>query len=356
VKVTADVRANALVISAPAESLELLEALIHQLDRLPAAQAQIKVFTIVNGDATNLSDMLKTLFATQSTSGGQGQSQQSMVQVSASGTENSLVSLRVAVDTRTNSIIASGTSADLGVVEAILTRLDDGEIRHRKSVVFRLKNSPASQVAATINQFLSTERQFQQAAPGLTSAFEQIEREVVVVPEAVSNSLVLSATPRFFEEVKGIIEQLDARPPMVMIQVLIASIELGDTNEFGIELGLQDSVLFDRSILSNIQYLNNTVTNLNGTSQTTQTIVAADNNPGFNFNTNAPLGNSGSTQAFAGASTVAPQGLSNFGVGAPTASWATAAWCSRPPARTSAPCSAPWPRTTAWRSSSAPRS
>ena len=74
---------------------------------------------------------------------------------------------------------------------------------------------------------------------------------MVVVPELVTNSLVLSATPRFFEEVRGIIEQLDARPPMVMIEVLIASITLGSTNEFGIELGLQDSVLFDRSILSN---------------------------------------------------------------------------------------------------------
>ncbi len=35
---------------------------------------------------------------------------------------------------------------------------------------------------------------------------------------------------------------------MVMIQVLIAEIDLGNTNEFGIELGLQDSVLFDRSL------------------------------------------------------------------------------------------------------------
>ncbi len=86
----------------------------------------------------------------------------------------------------------------------------------------------------------------------MTSAFEQIEREVVVVPELVTNSLVLSATPRFFDEIKSIIEQLDARPPMVMIQVLIAQVDLGCTNEFGIELGLQDSVLFDRSLLGNL--------------------------------------------------------------------------------------------------------
>ena len=44
--------ANALVISSPPENLDLLEGLVRQLDNLPAAEAQIKVFTIVNGDAT----------------------------------------------------------------------------------------------------------------------------------------------------------------------------------------------------------------------------------------------------------------------------------------------------------------
>ena len=34
---------------------------------------------------------------------------------------------------------------------------------------------------------------------------------------------------------------------MVMIQVLIAQVTLNDNEEFGIELGLQDGLLFDRS-------------------------------------------------------------------------------------------------------------
>jgi type II secretion system protein D len=159
-------------------------------------------------------------------------------------------------------------------------------------VVFRLKNSPAQDVAQAINTFLKTERQVQLTAPGLTSPFEQLEREVVVVPEPVSNSLILSATPRFFEEIRGLIDQLDARPPMVMIQVLIAAVTLGDTNEFGIELGLQDSVLFDRSLLSS----------------------AGDLVPGFNFN-NQPHGNSGSDLSRKTASSVGGQGLSSFSLG-----------------------------------------
>jgi type II secretion system protein D len=314
VRITADVRANALVISSPPENLELLEGLVRQLDNLPAAQAQIKVFTIVNGDAQNLSDMLKTLFTGQATGTAAGPQQiMQLLQNTSSNSQTSMVPLRFGVDTRTNSVIASGTMADLNIVEAILTKLDDGEVRHRRSVVIRLKNSPATDVATTINQFLTTERQIlQQAGPGLTSAFEQIEREVVVVAEPVTNSLVLSATPKYFEEVKGIIEQLDARPPMVMIQVMIASVDCGSTNEFGIELGLQDSVLFDRSILSNP--VTTSITTPTGASTTT--VISANQSPGFNFNNGNDLGNSAA--GFGppiSPSSVGGQGISNFGVG-----------------------------------------
>ena len=125
-------------------------------------------------------------------------------------------------------------------------------MNERQNEVYRLKNAPALDVANAINEFLRSERIVQQAAPGVESPFEQIEREVVVVPEPISNSLILSATPRFFDEIEQLIEKLDAEPPQVMIQVLIAEVTLDNLDEFGIELGLQDSVLFDRSLLGDL--------------------------------------------------------------------------------------------------------
>lgn len=308
VRITADTRANALLVSAPAESMELIEALIHQLDKLPAAEAQIKVFTIVNGDATSLAEMLQALFARAQT----GPTVQLGAQLGSVSGENQIVTLRFAVDVRTNSIIASGTPSDLQVVEAILLRLDDSDVRHRRSVVYRLKNAPATDVATAINQFLQTERQVQQVAPGLLSPFEQIEREVVVVPEPVSNSLIVSATPRYFDEIKKIVEELDQRPPMVMIQVLIAEVALNKTDEFGVELGLQDSILFDRSLLGNITTLTRTTYDQFGNPvATTQDIASATYTPGFAFN-NQPLGQSSGTGT---SGLVGTQGLSHFSLG-----------------------------------------
>ncbi len=289
--ITADTRTNSLIVTASPESMPLIAALIEQLDGLPVAEAQIKVFTLVNGDAQNMAEMLQAIFGQQVAA-----QAQVAVRTGAQVGESALVPVRFAVDVRTNSIIASGTAGDLAVVEALLLRLDTTEVRARMNKVFRLKNSPASDVSSALNEFLRSERQLQQIAPGLVSAFEQIEREVVIVPEPVSNALIVSATPRFFEDVIRLVEQLDERPPMVLIQVLIAEVALGDTDEFGVELGLQDSILFDRSVAGT------------GT-------LAGTNIPGFLFNSTDPLGNSNSTEALARSDRIGTQGIANLGVG-----------------------------------------
>ena len=309
VRITADPNANTLLVSAPAESMELIEALIRQLDQLPAAEAQIKVFTIVNSDAEGLMGMLETLF------GEQTQGNQPAVRTGVAEGESSLVSLKFAVDMRTNSILASGSMGDLQVVEAILLRLDDSDVRNRESKVYRLKNAPATDVALAITEFLTSTRDVQQIDPDRLSTLEQIEREVVVVPEPVSNSLIISATPRYFEEIMGLIEELDSRPPMVMIQVLIGEVSLNDTDEFGVELGLQDSVLFDRSLLGDLITTTSSITQGGGGQvNSTEVIQSASNTPGFDFN-NQLLGNSGSAQSLADSAVVGAQSLAHFGVG-----------------------------------------
>ena len=161
--VTADTQSNTLIVRGPEKSMPLIEALIQQLDELPAEDAEIKVFTIVNGDALLLSDVLNGLFGNQITTGGGGFQQQG--NQNAGLGESPLVPLRFSVDERTNSIVASGSIADLRVVEAILLRLDEGDVRQRQSVVFRLRYAPAIDVANAINDFLRSERQIQEVAP-----------------------------------------------------------------------------------------------------------------------------------------------------------------------------------------------
>lgn len=310
VSITPNPRNNTLIVTGPPGAMGLIEALIEQLDT-PGDRAQIKVFRIINGDATNLVTMLQSLIPSQFGQAALGP------QLPSAPEEQSLVPLRFSVEVRSNSIIAVGSEGDLRIVEALITRLDQSESMNRENAVYLLKNAPAIDVAASINEFLRSQRTLEAAQPGQSNPFQDLEREVIVVPEPVGNRLIVSATPRYFDEITQLIEKLDEPPAQVVIQILIAEVMLGDRDELGVELGLQDSVLFDRSLLGDLLTTINTVqvSDPSGIVTTTQEIIqAATNTPGYDFN-NKPLGNSGSDKALAGSKNFGGQALSSFMVG-----------------------------------------
>jgi general secretion pathway protein D len=69
----------------------------------------------------------------------------------------------------------------------------------------------------------------------LGAAQQLLEREVAIVAEENTNTLLLSASPRYFGTIEGMIEELDKAPPQVLIQVLLAEVTLDDTTELGID-------------------------------------------------------------------------------------------------------------------------
>lgn len=292
VRITADSRINSLIITAPERSMKLMEALIDELDLIPSSVAEIKVFTLRNADATQAVDLLTALF-TQTTGGGVGanaQQAQGLQIAGATDVSNALVSLRFSADIRTNSVIAVGGADSLRVVDAILLRLDEDGLRERQFTTIRLKNTPAEDVAAAITGFLDQQRSLSDSQPGLISNIQLLEQEIIVVPEAITNSLIVSATPRYFSIIKSMVARLDQAPPQVIIQALLVEVGLDNTDEFGMEIGLQDSILFDRSVVD---------------------AMTGGLSPGFLFNT-PNLGNAPGTT---GTDTVGGQSLSSFGVG-----------------------------------------
>ena len=218
--VTSDPSTNALVVRAPSQSMNLIGQLIEQLDQLPDAEARIKVFEVKNGDATSQAQLLQQLFGLQVTAGtsqtgglfgiGNLNQQQSAL---TTGGEGSLVPLRISVDTRTNSVIVSGSQSDLEVIEILLLRLDEEGVENRRTRVIWLRNAEAVDVANALTNFLNLQRQAVQQqllTGGYISIYEQVDREVFVVAEPATNSLILGATPRYFDDIMEVIDRLDS--------------------------------------------------------------------------------------------------------------------------------------------------
>lgn len=320
-----DTRTNSLIILAPPQSIELINAIIKELDVPPTAQAEIKVFQLKRADATGMLQILQQIYYGTARQGAQGQfgaqpfgaagapfgqaaaglAGQRMPFAFQTAEGPSQIELRFGLDQRTNTLIVAGTRGDLVLVEAIINRLDSAELRERKDDVYRVRNSDANSLATTLSNYLRTVSQVLQI--GDQTPFPQMEREVVIVPEPITNSLIISATSRYYADVMRLIERLDYEPPQVVIQVLIAEVILDNREEFGMEWGVQTPLLFQRSVIPATTSSFTTPFTPQGVSVTSNVAVG---NPGFNFNTTNPLGN-----VVVSPSAIGAQGLTNLGLG-----------------------------------------
>src|SRR5262249_46959298 len=156
-----------------------------------------------------------------------------------------------------------------------------------------LQNQAAADIQQALTSFYTSSLAVYTDA-AFNTAYQQFTREVIVVPEPVSNSILISATPRYFAEISGIIAKLDSQPPQVVIEVMIAQVQLNTDEEFGIEPSYQSPVIFQRGFTPN------------GSTQFTATSAI----PGFNFNTTNPLPTS---NIAASPDSVGYQSLGNFG-------------------------------------------
>jgi type II secretion system protein D len=305
-----DARTNSVIVQARPRDLEEVAKLIAKLDGPTASQATVKVFTLTNGDAATIVRLLNALFLPAGQQQGQGGAA-----ATAQTSETSPTILRLTADVRTNSIVAVGAPETLQAIYAVILRLDNTDAHKRETVVIKLKNNGSDPVAKAISDFVTSERNVANIDPDLVSTVELLEREVFIVSEPVSNSLLLSATPRYFAELKKMIEKLDAPPTQVIIQALLVEVTLTNDDEFGIELGFQSPVLFDRSTLSPPVTLT-TTTSQNASTTVANTIALSTTAfPGFQF-TDPNLGTDGlGTNSIGNTGTVGTQELTNFGVG-----------------------------------------
>jgi type II secretory pathway component GspD/PulD (secretin) len=170
------------------------------------------------------------------------------------------------------------------------------------SAVYQLKHAKAEDVSKAIEEFLNS-----QAGSEFAGAISTESDRVVA--EKTTNSLLVRGSQETLPVLMKIIADLDRSPREVLLQALIVEVLVSNTKEFGVEVGLQDSVLFDRSIVNSVQTISQTSTAPNGVQTTDQRILSQQVSPGFQFN-GPTLGNNSANPGRIGS-----QGLANFGVG-----------------------------------------
>jgi type II secretion system protein D len=250
VLINADKRTNSIVVSAPQENMSLLESLIKAMDSTTPRMAEIKVFQLQNGDARQMATVLLQLFRMQTAAGGAApatgkQAIQYTLKAPMEGDKGlsatmgsaEEAALTVTVDIRTNSLLVGGTKRYVDLATKVIEDLDASAAEERLTEIYRLRNAQAADIQTAVASFLTQERTLltQALSTGQGTSNYILDREVAIVAEPVTNTLLLSASPRYFDVIAQMIAELDQPPPQVLVQVLLAEVTIDDTTDFGMD-------------------------------------------------------------------------------------------------------------------------
>jgi type II secretion system protein D len=255
VTLTADLRTNSVMIKAPPQIMEVVMAMIEDLDTTSAGARRIAKFTLKNADVRAMAELLRDVFTLRQQGSKYVLVPTSMQPLMPDGTEpqgppTSLTpvpderqELSIAIDARTNTLIVSGTEEYLERVSEIVEDLDNIQAQERSREVYAVRNTKAKDLELTLQTYFRGEAQMQRALLGPDqsgSVMRQLEQEVTVVGDELSNKLVISASPRYIDMVMSMVEELDSAPPQVVIQVLLAEVTLDNNATWGADLKLRN--------------------------------------------------------------------------------------------------------------------
>jgi len=170
--------------------------------------------------------------------------------------EVSDVQIIASADSRTNSVVVSGSPETLEIISQIVKELDENPEQERRIFVYSLKNANAENLKEILNNLFiemqaleqqttgRTGQQFQgaqRAAPAQTSGSDSgdISEETYFEADTDTNALLIMTSSKNYEKIKPILDELDKPIGQVLIKVLFAEI----THNNDIDLGTEFSML-----------------------------------------------------------------------------------------------------------------
>jgi general secretion pathway protein D len=216
--------AGILVITDYLSNIKRLQEIIFALD-VEGAGEQISYIPLKNSSASEVVKSLTTIFQ----------------QRHANATP-----IKVVPDSRTNSLIIMASIADTENVRKLVAFMDKDVPRGESNIqVYRLQNSNAEDLAKVLNSIVKDSGAA--TATGSAAATQKtlapvVSKNVQVVPDKATNTLVVMADREDYKIIENIIKQLDVPRPMVYLEALIMEVNANKDFTLGVEWsGLKDT-------------------------------------------------------------------------------------------------------------------
>lgn len=243
--------AHALVISEQASNMERVLSIVKMFDVPVFAGKALKFYNIKYVDVKSLAKELEGL-----------------AQSLGAVTKGARAEISFTPFTESNKLLIATSGTELlSSLDIWIQNIDvQSEERVTKLYIYKLQHQKAKDIQPVLTQLYS-EKISGQAAPTKPGApkppteerrpGERIEKTEAgaiikeqpmrIIADESTNSLIIKALPADYQEIRSIIDALDASPQQVLIEVVIAEVQLTGKLEIGVELFLKNQVKTETS-------------------------------------------------------------------------------------------------------------
>ncbi|MGD9688976.1 MAG: secretin N-terminal domain-containing protein [Phycisphaerales bacterium] len=250
VRITPDQRLNALVVTGTPTDIEAIRVLVTRLDGAPVtAVTEIKRIELKKTDCVEVVRLLQNVLAGRSIAGGGSLGQrQALVlrfvreqrehelgraptEAEISGAVHEQVTLTP--EPRTNSVVVNAPSQLMVLIESLVNDIDTSAAGAREIEIFELQHADARAMATVLRELFNLRQQGNSLvlvpersgdvpagdgvagppAPGEGTFYPTLDerQQLSITVDARTNSLIVSATKEYIEEVRKVVMRLDAR-------------------------------------------------------------------------------------------------------------------------------------------------
>ncbi len=214
---------NHLIVTDTAGNVARLEALVAELDK-PGSGSTVEVVALKFASAEDVAEQLRATFG--ATDSAVNKINRHFQQV-AGGTGELPTDFTVVAAPQANSLILVGLPMQIAETKRIIEKMDVENPNGfgRLNAIF-LKYLSAEEASKSLNALLGK-------APAAEGAVAQ--RDIAIEPSVANNALLVDAAPQDFEYVRRLVERLDVVPQQVLVEVLIAEVDMQKGLDLGVE-------------------------------------------------------------------------------------------------------------------------
>jgi general secretion pathway protein D len=207
---------NILIISDRASNVNRMMRIIRRIDQV--ANQDPEIVPLQNASASEIVRVVNSFY--------QG----------AAATEG--VAVKVVADERSNSVLIGGDQAQRLRIRALVAHLDTPLEAGGDTRVRYLHYANAEKIAPKLKEQITG---IAQAAPGAAGAGggqaspqALAEKGAMVWADPTNNALVITAPPKIMRAVMDIVDKLDIRRPQVLVEAIIAEVDVDKSAELGV--------------------------------------------------------------------------------------------------------------------------